>query len=213
MLKFAVFLAVIVGIGIGIGWLATRNPSTTSAPPPAPASDDNALNSGSAAKPAGAAGPGQSAAKSGQPAAKPADSGLMLVNWEDQIGDILATDGDPSNKCANLLELFPKLPEDGQVEAAHHLSNLASDDNYAPLAKILTDPTTSSNVDDVLLMDVMNRPGSLKLPVLLEVARTPNHPEAQEALSKLGLLLDADLGTDWYKWQAKIDDYLTNNPD
>jgi hypothetical protein len=205
ILKFAVFLAVITGIGIGIGWLATRPTSTDSAPPAA-LPDDNAFKPvplpPSNSRPAGANSSGGAA-----------NSGVMVANWQDQIGDILASDSDISNKCSDLLNLFPHLPEAGQIEAAHHLSNLTSDDNYAPLAKILIDPATSTNVDDVLMLDVINRPGTVKLPTLLEIARNPDHPESADARSKLAMYLEDDYGTDWSTWESKINDYLTNNPD
>jgi hypothetical protein len=207
ILKFAVFLAVITGIGIGIGWLATR-PASTDTPPPAAVPDDNAF------KPVPTPAPSLAGGRpAGAYAGGAANSGMTVVNWQDQIGDILASDSDISNKCNDLLNLFPHMPEAGQIEAAHHLSNLTSDDNYAPLAKILIDPTTSSNVDDVLMLDVINRPGTVKLPTLLEIARNPDHPEAAEARSKLAMYLEDDYGTDWYLWQNKINDYLTNNPD
>lgn len=208
ILKFAVFLAVIVGIGIGIGWLATRPPqSAEPASTNGSGSDDNAFKS----VPAPAPGPIQPIAANDS--AGPADPGTMVANWQDQIGDILASDSDLTNKCSDLLKLFPHLPEAGQVEAAHHLSNLVDDNSYAPLAKILTDPATSTNVDDVLMLDVMNRPDSLKMPTLLEIARNPGHPEAADARSKLAMYLEDDYGTDWYLWQNKINEYMSNNPD
>jgi hypothetical protein len=75
------------------------------------------------------------------------------------------------------------------------------------------DPTTSSNVDEVLLADVLNRNGSLKMPILLQVARTPNHPLAAEAKDMLERLLEEDYGTDWTRWETKMRAYLKENPD
>jgi hypothetical protein len=207
ILKFALFLVVIVGIGIGIGWLATRPPQSAEPAPVGSTTDDNT------SKPAAAPSPGPIQPVTANASAGPTASGMTVVNWQDQIGDILASDSDTSNKCSDLFHLFPRLPESGQIEAAHHLSNLVDDENYASLGKILTDPTTSSNVDDVLMLDVMNRPSHLKLPTLLQIASNPGHPEAADARSKLAMYLEDDYGTDWYLWQNKINDYLTNNPD
>jgi hypothetical protein len=208
ILKFALFLAVIVGIGIGIGWLATRPPQS-SEPVPAAGTDDNTFKAAAAPAP----GPTQPVGANGSSSAGTSDSGMTVVNWQDQIGDILASDSEISNKCANLLNLFPHLPEAGQIEAAHHLSNLVDDSDYTSLGKILTDPTTSTNVDDVLMLDVMNRPNALKLPTLLQIASDPGHPEAADARSKLAMYLEDDYGTDWYLWQNKINEYMSNNPD
>jgi hypothetical protein len=219
LIKFAVFLAVVAGIGVGVGWLATRpksSPSTANpAAAPLPAQDTfkpvTAPKPGSAA--AGAHGGGVGAVAGGPVSADAAAAAELKAHWEDKIGDILTSDADVTNKCHDLLEMFPHLPEPGQVEAAHHLSNLVDSDNYAPLGKILTDPSYTTAVYDVLMLDVVNRPGSVKLPTLLEIARNPSHPEAADARSKLALYLDEDYGTDWDKWDDKIKDWLTNNPD
>jgi hypothetical protein len=122
ILKFALFLAVIVAIGIGIGWLATRPPQSSDPAAPAATTDDNTL------KPAATPAPIQPVVAT-TPTGGTANSGITVVNWQDQIGDILASDSDITNKCTDLLNLFPHLPEAGQIEAAHHLSNLVADEN------------------------------------------------------------------------------------
>jgi len=71
----------------------------------------------------------------------------------------------------------------------------------------------SEAVLDVLLADALNRPNSLKLPLLLEVARQPDHPKAGEAKDLLELFLEEDHGKDWGQWQAKLEQWLKDNPD
>ncbi len=61
--------------------------------------------------------------------------------------------------------------------------------------------------------DVLNRPNSVKLPLLLDLARDPQHPKASEAKDILELFLEEDYGNDWTKWQAKLDQWLKDNPD
>jgi len=63
------------------------------------------------------------------------------------------------------------------------------------------------------LADALNRPNSLKLPSLLDVARDPQNPKAGEAKEVLQLFLDEDYGSDWTTWQAKMDAWLKDNPD
>ena len=58
-----------------------------------------------------------------------------------------------------------------------------------------------------------NRPNTLKLPLLLEVARDAQHPKAGEAKGLLALYLEADYGQDWNQWQSKIEDWLKENPE
>src|SRR5262245_49846277 len=139
------------------------------------------------------------------------------AEWEDKVDQILTTDGKDSDKAKQMLEMFPTMPEDGQEEVAQHLSNLVADEEYTPLGlgKLLTNASLPESVLDVLMGDILNRPNSTKLPILLEVARTPQHPDAEEAKDLLELFLDPeqDYGTDWTKWQAKMDTWLKENPD
>ena len=139
------------------------------------------------------------------------------AEWEDKVDQILTTEGKDSDKAKQMLEMFPTLPEDGQEEVAGHLSNLVADEDYTPLGlgKLLTNASLPEPVLDVLMGDILNRPNAVKLPVLLEVARTPQHPDAGEAKDLLELFLDPeqDYGNDWTRWQAKMETWLKENPD
>jgi hypothetical protein len=137
----------------------------------------------------------------------------LITDWEDKLEAILDSNDDDSTKVKQLLAMFPRLPEDGQTEVAQHLSNLVEDKDYAPLGKLLADAKLPETVLDVLVQDVLNRPNSLKLPSLLEVASNPQHPKAEEAKDLLELFLEEDYGTDWAKWQTKMQEWLKNNPD
>jgi hypothetical protein len=53
----------------------------------------------------------------------------------------------------------------------------------------------------------------VKLPLLLDVAREPQNPKATEAREILELFLEEDYGDDWAKWQAKMQEWIANNPD
>jgi hypothetical protein len=63
------------------------------------------------------------------------------------------------------------------------------------------------------MADALNRPNSLKLPVLLQVASAAGNPKADEAKELLQLYLDEDDGADWPKWQARMQQWLKENPD
>ena len=58
----------------------------------------------------------------------------------------------------------------------------------------------------VLFADLMERPDSIALPALLAIARQPAHPYAATALDNLRLLLGANYGSDWRKWNEAIQD-------
>lgn len=151
-------------------------------------------------------------------AVTPAAQGA-ITNWEERIDDLLTTDGAEDKKALQMLAMLPNLPEDGQVEAAQHISNLLPDEQYAALAPVLTNAQTAEAVLDVLMTDVLNRPNGVKLNTLMEVARIPNHPKAEEAFDVLEVFLD-DVDWDAVKttgnWNQAItekDKWLKENPD
>jgi hypothetical protein len=137
----------------------------------------------------------------------------LIPTWEDKVDDILGSANSDPDKAKQMLEMFPQLPADGQEEVARHLANLVPDQDYGPMRAYLTNASLPAAVLDILLGDVLNRPNSLKLPALLDVARTPQHPKAGEAKDFLELFLEEDYANDWDKWQAKMDEWLKANPD
>jgi len=149
----------------------------------------------------------------GKPAAAARASANLITNWEEKGDHILEGEGEPDAKAKQMLEMFPQLPDDGQVEVARHLSNLVADEDYASLRQLLADPQLPEEVLDTLMADVLNRPNGLKLPALLEVARTTGHPKAENAKEVLGLFLEVDYGDDWFKWEEKVQEWLNENPD
>jgi hypothetical protein len=148
-----------------------------------------------------------------------ADPNAMIADWEQKIDDVLTGQDDEAVKARQLLEIFDRLPEDGQVEAAQHISNLLPDEQYAELSKRLVDPKTPEGVLEVLMTDVLNRPNKLKLDALFDVARLPTHPKAEEARDVLEVFLD-DVDWDavkasgnWELVRAEKDKWLKENPD
>jgi hypothetical protein len=137
----------------------------------------------------------------------------LITDWEDKLDNILGADGEDSDKVKQLLEMFPRLPEDGQVEVAQHLANLTSDEDFGSLGKYLTNSTMPEAVLDVLMSDLLNRPNSVKLPLLVNVASDSQNPKAGEAKDLLELFLEEDYGTDWNTWQTKVTQWLKDNPD
>ena len=142
-------------------------------------------------------------------------TGTMLTEgeWEQKLDDILGSNEDEKQKAEKLLQMFPFLPEDGQVEISQHLSNLLEDDRYPALAQTFTNAATPEAVLDVLMADVLNRSNTIKLNTLLDVARTTGHPKAEEAREVLEVFVDENFGDDWAKWQAAIQSWLKENPD
>jgi len=216
LLKFGGIIAGVVVVGILLGWLGSGGLRSGSR---APAAVSPLATS---AKP-GVAAPSAASNSSALPAGRPAEIPLsvtettttanLITDWEDKIDQILTSEIPEADKAKKMLEMFPRLPEDGQVEVAQHLSNLVSDQDYPSLERLLTNSALPESVLEVLLGDALNRPNGLKLPALLEVARDAQNPKAGEAKDILQLFLEEDYGTDWNTWQAKVDQWLKENPD
>jgi len=209
-------VAVVMLAGVLLGWLGTKRspggPQATPAQPPLATLPSNQ----SPMPPVQPAPPTNKTAElAGNPPAVMVSAAATNgpAEWETKLDDILAGEGEASEKAQRLFELFPQLPKDGQVEVAQHLSNLVADKDYAPLGKMLADSKQPEPVLDVLMGDILNRPNSIKLPELLDIARDPEHPKASEAKELLGFYLDQDFGSDWTKWQARMEQWLKDNPD
>ena len=137
----------------------------------------------------------------------------LITNWEERIDDLLTADGEEDKKAVQMLAMLPNLPEDGQVEAAQHISNLLPDEQYSALAPVLTNAHTAEAVLDVLMTDVLNRPNGVKLNTLLDVARIPGHPKGEEARDVLEVFVDENYGEDWTAWSNAVQKWLKENPD
>ena len=219
VLKITGVIAAIICIGTLLGWLASRGKSGPSSQPaplvaatdtPAPERSNHSslLTPGVRNRPTST-----SAHQSSSPGlVAPAN---LITNWEDKLDQILAADNNEADKAKQMLAMFPNLPTNGQEEVAQHLSNLTADEDYASLGQYLTNSTLPEPVLDVLLADLLNRPNSLKLPLLYEIARQgpDQNPKAGDARDILELYLDDNYGEDWSKWQAKMEQWLKDNPD
>ncbi|HET6407172.1 MAG TPA: hypothetical protein VFG14_04765, partial [Chthoniobacteraceae bacterium] len=96
-------------------------------------------------------------------------------------------------------------------DAAQHISNLLTDDQYSRALPLVKNPNLPEEVLDVFVTDLMNREDKVKLPTLLEIARIPNHPHHEEALTDLEIFLDEDFDTlnrDFNKLKVGVDNYL-----
>jgi len=217
ILKGLAGVAIVIAAGLLLGRLAARRvPMAVPIPTPAPA----LVSAGDSMASTGA--PGKATNHTGRltphpsPATGPRVVGPpnpnLITNWDERVDTILVTQEPESEKARKLLEMFPNLPESGQLEVSRHLANLVSDADYASLSKYLTDPSMPTGVLEVLFGDALNRPNSLKLPALLEVARDLSNPNAAQAHDILEMFLEEDYGPDWNLWQAKVDQWLKDNP-
>ena len=215
ILKPVLLFIAIVLIGVGIGWLASRQPSKLPA-----ASTGNTGQKTADAGPAATPAPLRLGVQSQNTNEVPnpemvAETSEVSTNPDDMISDIIGGEAEVTNIVTKLAELYPKLSEAGKLEAVEHLTNLVPDEDYRPLAKILTNGTVSEAVASHILSDLIARPNNVKMPLMMAVARDPNNPGAKEAKENLELIIspEEDPGTDWNKWQKAVDDWMKENPD
>ncbi|HEV7406164.1 MAG TPA: hypothetical protein VGO11_24670 [Chthoniobacteraceae bacterium] len=201
---FAVFvLAVVAG---AVWFLQSQGPapiSENATPAPAPAAPlivDTGTVPGTP-EPRHAPGP--------RPANNPpAPPPRELTAWERKIDEVLTSGNGETETAQLLINLLPTMPPEGQAEAAQHITNLILDKDYGRVMPMLRNPALAQEVQDVLVTDLMNREDPVKLPALLEVAKIPNHPYHEEAMTDLQIFLDQDNGTNWSKWDGAVREYL-----
>lgn len=220
LVKALAIVAALAALGIGIGWYGSRpgpQPAPTTQPARQPAKEapvPSAKTVPLTSRPQKHVTPDNPVPvlQADPPAPAVAQTNL-LTDWEDRLDEVLGSEAAEAQKANALLEMFPRLPESGQVDVALHLSNLVEDENYAGLGQHLTNSTLSEDVLDVLLSDLLNRPNTIKLPMLIGVAQDPRNPKSGEAKDLLELYLEEDYGTDWATWQTKVGEWLKENPD
>lgn len=140
--------------------------------------------------------------------AKPAGTPRPLQEWELRIDEVLRSNADEAQTAKILINMLPTLPPEGQEEAAQHISNLTLDENYKDVLPLVKNPNLPEEVLDVFVTDLMNRDDGVKLPALLDIAKIPNHPHHEEALTDLQIFLDEDFGNDWGRWDTAMKNYL-----
>jgi hypothetical protein len=136
-----------------------------------------------------------------------------VANWQPGVSDVFAAGASTSEQANSLLAQFQNLPPAGQFQAAHHISNLLPDDSYGAWAGYLTNAAVSPEVRSVIYADLLHRPNTIKLPLLLQLARSPAAPDSAGAAQLLRATLREDHGSDWNAWQWRIQAWLKANPD
>ena len=132
--------------------------------------------------------------------------------WEEKLDEILTGGEDAAAKAQKLAVLYPNLPEGAQVEAVQHMINLLPDDRFTATAgPLVTNALTPSSVIDVLIADTFNRPNPVKLPVLADIVRIPEHPWRDQAKTLLELYVEHDYGEDWPAWDRAVQQWLKDN--
>lgn len=128
--------------------------------------------------------------------------------WQRTINSILTDDAEPSLLSGRLAVALPGMPLEGQLEAAQHMVNLLADEDYATAETVYFSPSMAEPVRRLVFEDFMNRPNTLKLPLLVRTLRESGHPLRTEAIENLQVYLGRDEGADWTRWDAAVREAL-----
>ena len=208
--------AAAVAIAVFIGWFASREKSTGQPP-------GITVDQGKATNKAGDTAPTVVPEVVIEPATNEPAPGetvetktnLTAADWEEKFEEVFDSDLDTDKMAEKMLEIYPHLSPTAQKDAIEHILNLVPDEGFAPVGKILLNPRTPVEISDDIMNDMGNRPGVIRMPLILEVAKTPDHPKAAEAKELLELYIEPeeDPGNDWAKWETAMKKYLEENPD
>jgi len=138
---------------------------------------------------------------------------IAVTNWPVQLGAVLGSGGSSTNQAITLLAMFPNLSAEGQVEAVQHATRLLPGEYFGALGAQMTNAAVAPAVRRAIFADLLARPNALKLPWLIEVARTPIDGQSDEALFLLKSHLREDYGTNWATWRERVAVWLSLHPD
>jgi hypothetical protein len=210
------FGALLLLLGFAVWYILKPDPSATSTAPRNAALDTTASTSGSElGQPSADQGPA-SAKNAPKPLNRPmplsperSDEGIPV--WERKIDTALRSQGEHSAIALGLLSEVNSMPPEGQTAAAQHIVNLIADKDYLQVIPYIKNNRLDHGFQEIIVAESLNRPDTIKLPVLLAAARAPGHPMAETAVSILTVLLDANHGTDWSKWEQSVKQSLENS--
>jgi hypothetical protein len=131
-----------------------------------------------------------------------------LLPWERAVDEIIRTNENPDVIFSKLLQLVQKAPGPAQGIIARHLSNLATDENFAALIPLFKDQTLHPRFHVIVAAELLNRKNSIKLPGLLDIASSEWHPFQAKAMNFLCQLTHQDVGENWDQWRSIIHQIL-----
>ena len=195
-----IILALLVAIGGGL-WIAQKGSSSKPVLPPpvttgtkeAPKPAETTPSVAQTTPPVMPTPPAPEPA----PAEVPQEEEQKLHHW-------LTESETPADAAEAMLADWKNLSEPGKIATSRHLANLVADDKFEPLKDLLLTTETSREVKEVLFADMLNRPNELKWPIIFQIMQQKTHPFSQDARNMLSVVLGADYGDDWAKWEERV---------
>jgi|SRR5688572_14313680 len=133
--------------------------------------------------------------------------------WKTKLETILGGNFNPEQKQRQIKELLASLPDVEAEQAVQALTLSVKNEAYGFIKPLAVDPTLPEAVRDEFMVDLLNRPNSIRVPLFLELARNPDHPDNENAYDTLEIFTNQKLGADWAGWEKAVDAWLKENPD
>jgi hypothetical protein len=132
-----------------------------------------------------------------------------VVAWEDRLDQLLTAETDAATTVRGLVSSMRQLPPEAQEQYAAHAVNLCGDGQFGLLGEIYLNVQTPQAVTETIFSDLLNRPDTIKLPLLAKTLRNAAHPMAGKAEEILRTYIALEPGTiPPNGWEQAVDAYL-----
>jgi len=146
----------------------------------------------------------------GTPVSNPL-TGLPRLAWSPKAVEAAFAAEDDGTRHRKVLSLLMGAPEENKPDLADHVANLTPDDEYAPVAWLISNRGVTGAAMQALLQDLHERPADIKLPVMAEILSQADHPGAPGAEHALNIYLQVSHGYPSDAWRKEVATFLATN--
>lgn len=147
-----------------------------------------------------------------QPSSSPHPlAGLPRIAWSPQAVEAVFAAEDDGTRHRQILSLLMNAPEEHRPDLADHAANLTPDEEYAPVAWLISSRGVTGAAMEALLQDLHHRPADIKLPVMAEILSQADHPGAPGAEHALNIYLQVSHGYPSEAWRGEVETFLATN--
>ena len=136
---------------------------------------------------------------------------LPILTWSPQVVEQVFASNNNATRHRKMVALLMDAPAEHKPDLADHVANLTPDDDYAPVAWLISRRGVEGGAMVALLQDLHHRPADIKLPIMAEILSQEDHPGAPEAERALTVYLQVSHGYPSNAWLSEVEKYLANN--
>ncbi len=100
-----------------------------------------------------------------------------VAAWETLVDQVIEQkEASTAEQAKKVKEAFDTLDKEDQMDGIHRSLNLFPDEQFPALYAILYDKKENPEVLDAIFSDALNRPEEIKMPLMRELRKDPEHP-------------------------------------